>query len=126
VIDFCNHEELPYSIERLKYTKHFMPVFIDGKLKSTQASKSDKVAIFTDNISDITKAREYVLQSNMWVKSIVLTPPKTKIPGIDHPHWFENEDEVREMLKTIHFNYAFIYKANRTILHTIQEEYSLF
>ncbi|MEY3001727.1 MAG: hypothetical protein RLZZ428_102 [Pseudomonadota bacterium] len=126
VIDFCNNEQLPYSIDRLKYTKHFIPVFIDGKLKSTQASKSDKVAIFTDNISDITKAREYVLRSNMWVKSIVLTPPKTKIPGIDHPHWFENEDEVREMLKTIHFNYAFIYKANKTILNTIQEEYSLF
>ena len=126
VVDFCNNEQLPYSIDRLKYTKHFIPVFIDGKLKSTQASKSDKVAIFTDNISDITKAREYVLRSNMWVKSIVLTPPKTKIPGIDHPHWFENEDEVREMLKTIHFNYAFIYKANKTILNTIQEEYSLF
>ncbi len=125
-IDFCETQELPYSVERIKYTKHFTPVFIDGKLNSTQASKSDKVAIFVDNTSDITKAREYVMRSNMWVKSIVLTPPKTKVPGIDHPHWFESEEEVRELLKSIHFNYAFIYNADKSILNTIKEEYSLF
>jgi len=126
VIDFCDTEELPYSVDKIKYTKHFMPVFIDMKLKSTRPSNSDRVAIFTDNLSDITKAREYVMSSNMWVKSIVLTPPKTKVPNIDHPHWFNHEEEVREILKSIHFNYAFIYNADKSILHTIKEEYSLF
>jgi hypothetical protein len=126
VIDFCETHELPYSMERIKYTKHFTPVFIDGELNTAKASKSDKVVIFTDNTSDITKAREYVMRSNMWVKSIVLTPPKTKVPGIDHPHWFNSEEEVRELLKNIHFNYAFIYNADRSILNTIKEEYSLF
>jgi len=126
VVHFCDEQELPYSIDRIKYTKHFLPVFIDMKLKSTRPSNSDRVAIFTDNLSDIGKAREYVMQSNMWVKSIVLTPPKTKVPNIDHPHWFNNEEEVREILKSIHFNYAFIYNADKSILHTIKEEYSLF
>jgi ferrochelatase len=126
VVDFCEKESLPYSIDKLRYTKHFMPIFIDLKLKSTRASNSDRVAIFTDNLEDISNAREYVKRSNMWVKSIVLTPPKTKIPEIDHPHWFENEEEVREILKSIHFNYAFIYNADKSILNTIQEEYSLF
>ena len=125
-IDFCDKEGLPYSVDRIKYTKHFMPVFIDLKLKSTRPSNSDRVAIFTDSLSNITKAREYVMRSNMWVKSIVLTPPKTKVPGIDHPHWFNNEEEVRELLKNIHFNYAFIYNADKSILNTIKEEYSLF
>ncbi len=125
-IDFCDKEDLPYSVDRIKYTKHFMPVFIDLKLKSTRPSNSDRVAIFTDSLPDIAKAREYVMRSNMWVKSIVLTPPKTKVPGIDHPHWFNNEEEVRELLKSIHFNYAFIYNADKSILNTIKEEYSLF
>ncbi len=125
-VDFCNLHGMPYTMDRIKYTKHFSPVFIDTKLRSTQASKSDRVVIFTDNLPDITKAREYVMRSNMWVKSIVLTPPKTKVPGIDHPHWFKNEEEVRELLKTIHFNYAFIYNADKSILNTIKEEYSLF
>ena len=125
-IDFCDNQGLPYSVDRIKYTKHFMPVFIDLKLKSTRPSNSDRVAIFTDSLSDITKAREYVMRTNMWVKSIVLTPPKTKVPGIDHPHWFNNEEEVRELLKNIHFNYAFIYNADKSILNTIKEEYSLF
>ncbi len=126
VVDFCNTRELPYNIDKIKYTKHFLPIFIDMKLKSTRPSNSDRVAIFTDNLLDIGKAREYVMQSNMWVKSIVLTPPKTKVPNIDHPHWFNNKEEVREILKSIHFNYAFIYNADKSILHTIKEEYSLF
>ncbi|HIQ46377.1 MAG TPA: hypothetical protein EYH57_02020 [Sulfurovum sp.] len=125
-VDFCNVHDMPYTMDRIKYTKHFLPVFIDTKLRSTQASKSDQVVIFTDNLPDISKAREYVMRSNMWVKSIVLTPPKTKVPGIDHPHWFKDEDEVRELLKTIHFNYAFVYNADKSILNTIKEEYTLF
>jgi len=125
-VDFCNIHDLPYTMDRIKYTKHFLPVFIDTKLRSTQASKSDQVVIFTDNLPDIAKAREYVMRSNMWVKSVVLTPPKTKVPGIDHPHWFKSEEEVRELLKTIHYNYAFIYNADKSILNTIKEEYSLF
>lgn len=126
VITFCDEHTLPYSIERIKYTKHFTPVFIDGELNRAKASQSDKVVIFTDNTPDISKAREYVMRSNMWVKSIVLTPPKTKVPGIDHPHWFSSEEEVRDLLKNIHFNYAFIYNADKDILKTIKEEYSLF
>jgi ferrochelatase len=125
-VDFCNVHDMPYTMDRVKYTKHFLPVFIDAKLRSTQASKTDRVAIFTDNTSDITRAREYVMRSNMWVKSVVFSPPKTKIPGIDHPHWFKTEEEVRELLKNIHYNYAFIYNADKSILNTIKEEYSLF
>lgn len=126
VIHFCENNALPYDLERLSYTKHFTPVFIDGQLNSTKASKSDKVAIFTDNIADIIEAREYIKRSNTWVKGIVLTPPKTKVPGIDRPHWFENGEEVREILKNTLFNYAFILNADKKILHTIKEENLLF
>ena len=126
VIHFCEANSLPYDVEKLRYTKHFTPVFIDGQLNTARAGQSDKVAIFTDNIPDIVEAREYIKRSNNWVKGIVLTPPKTKVPGIDRPHWFENEEEVREILKNTLFNYAFIYNADRSILHTIKEEYSLF
>jgi ferrochelatase len=126
VIHFCDANSLPYDIERLRYTKHFTPVFIDSQLNSTSAGKSDKVAIFTDNIPDIIEAREYIKRSNTWVKGIVLTPPKTKVPGIDRPHWFENEEEIRDILKNILFNYAFILNADRSILNKIKEEYSLF
>ena len=126
VIHFCEANALPYDVEKLRYTKHFTPVFIDAQLNTARAGQSDKVAIFTDNIPDIVEAREYIKRSNNWVKGIVLTPPKTKVPGIDRPHWFESEDEVREILKNTLFNYAFIYNADRSILHTIKEEYSLF
>ncbi len=126
VAAFCKKHDLPYSIERLRYTKHFMPVFIDGTLKTSHASKSDKVVIFTDNLEDIEKAREYLKYNGTWVKSIVLTPPKTKIENLTRPYWFETEEEVREILKNTHFNYAFIYTLDRSILNQIKEEYSLF
>ena len=126
VIHFCDTNSLPYDIERLRYSKHFTPVFIDGQLKTTRSNKSDKVAIFTDNIHDIVEAREYIKRSNNWVKGIVLTPPKTKVPGIDRPHWFENSNEIKDILKNTLFNYAFILNADKSMLHTIKEEQSLF
>ena len=125
-IHFADANALPYDIERLQYTKHFTPVFIDTQLNKTRSNNSDKVAIFTDNIVDIVEAREYIKRSNNWVKGIVLTPPKTKVPGIDRPHWFQNEEEIRDILKNTLFNYAFIYNADKNILKTIKEEYTLF
>ena len=126
VIHFCEENSLPYSVERLKHTKHFSPVFINSNLQSTKSSNSDQVAIFTDNVADIVEAREYIRRTNTWVKGIVITPPKTKVPGIDRPHWFESEEEIRAILKNTLFNYAFIYNANKSILNTIKEEYCLF
>jgi len=126
VIHFCDANNLPYDIERLHYSKHFTPVFIDNHLQKKRSSQSEQVAIFTDNIADIVEAREYIKRTNTWVKGIVLTPPKTKVPGIDRPHWFEDEAQVRDILKNTLFNYAFIYNAHKDVLTTIKEEYTLF
>jgi len=126
VVELCDKQDLPYSIDRLRYTKHFVPVFIDGELNRALSSKSDKVVIFTDNLKDINQAREYVKYNGTWVKSIVLTPPKVKVENLTRPFWFESEDEVRETLKSVHFNYAFVYTLDKSILKQIKKEYSLF
>lgn len=126
VVEFCDKHHLPYDLDRVKYTKHFVPVFIDGSLHVMNPSKSDKVAIFTDNLQDVYKAREYVRYNGAWVKTIVLTPPKTKVDGVDRPNWYSSIDEAREILKNAYFNYAFVYALDRSMLPKIKEEYSLF
>ncbi len=126
VVEFCDEHHLPYDLDRVKYTKHFVPVFIDGFLNVSRPSKSDKVAIFTDNLKDIYKAREYVRYNGAWVKTIVLTPPKTKVDGVDRPNWYESIDDARDILKDSYYNYAFVYALDRTILPTIKRDYSLF
>jgi len=126
VVEYCDLHHFPYNLDRVKYTKHFMPVFIDGFLNQTNPSKSDKVAIFTDNLADIHKAREYVRYNGAWVKTLVLTPPKTKVDGVDRPNWYYNSEEALDVLKNAYFNYAFIYALDKTILPKMREEYSLF
>lgn len=126
VVEFCDLHHLPYDLDRVKYTKHFVPVFIDGFLNVMKPSKSDKVAIFTDNLQDINKAREYVRYNGAWVKTIVLTPPKTKVDGVDRPNWYVDVDEARDILKNAYFNYAFVYALDKGMLPKIKEEYSLF
>jgi ferrochelatase len=126
VVEFCDLHHFPYDLDRVRYTKHFVPVFIDGFLNVMNPSKSDKVAIFTDNLQDIYKAREYVRYNGAWVKTIVLTPPKTKVDGVDRPNWYENVDEARDLLKNAYFNYAFVYALDKTMLPKIKEEYTLF
>jgi ferrochelatase len=125
VVEFCDLHHFPYDLDRVRYTKHFVPVFIDGFLNVMNPSKSDKVAIFTDNLQDIYKAREYVRYNGAWVKTIVLTPPKTKVDGVDRPNWYENVDEARDLLKNAYFNYAFVYALDKTMLPKIKEEYTL-
>jgi len=126
VVDYCDLHHFPYDLDRVKYTKHFVPVFIDGFLNTTNPSKSDKVAIFTDNLQDVNKAREYVRYNGAWVKTIVLTPPKTKVDGVDRPNWYLDIDEARDILKNAYYNYAFVYALDRAILPKIKEDYSLF
>jgi ferrochelatase len=126
VVEFCDENHLPYDLDRVRYTKHFVPVFIDGSLNVMNPSKSDKVVIFTDNLKDIYKAREYVRYNGAWVKTIVMTPPKTKVDGVDRPNWYESIDDAREILKNSYFNYAFVYALDRSMLPKIKEEYSLF
>jgi ferrochelatase len=126
VVEYCDLHHFPYDLDRVKYTKHFVPVFIDGFLNIKNPSKSDKVAIFTDNLQDVYKAREYVRYNGAWVKTIVLTPPKTKVDGVDRPNWYFDVDEARDILKNAYYNYAFVYALDRTMLPKIKEDYSLF
>jgi len=127
VVAFCQEQELPYSIDRLKYTKHFTPIFINSDLSKTQPKNSDQVIIFVDNLEDIVEAREYIKHNGQWIKSIILTPPNTKIKEVyDNPYWFKNDQEAIEILKTTHFNYAFVYTLDKSILANIKKEYSLF
>jgi len=126
VVAFCDREELPYSLDKLRYTRHFQPVFVDGNLESLPKGSSDRVVIFVDNLPDIVQAREYVRFQSSWAKSIVLTPPKTKVENVERPYWFHTPEEAREILKKVHFNYAFVYSLDREMLKQMREERTLF
>jgi len=126
VVAFCDRRDLPYSLDRVRYTRHFQPLFVDGRLESAPRGSTDRVLIFVDNLDDIVKAREYVRFQSSWAKSIVLTPPGTKVENVDRPHWFSTPEEAREILKSVHFNYAFIYSLDRQMLRQMREEATLF
>jgi len=126
VVAFAQTHDLPYDIDRIRYTRHFQPVFLDGNLNAAYRGTSDKAVVFTDNLDDIAEAKEYIRHSQNWIKSITLTPPDVKLPWQERPIWFEDEKALRDILKHTFFNYAFIYNADKSILKTFQEDYSLF
>jgi len=120
VIAFCDAHDLPYAIDKVRYTRHFLPVYINGKFEVVSKGSSDRVLIFTDNIPDIVAARTYVKRQTTWVKSIVLTPPKTKVDHVERPHWFTTPEEAHAILKQFHFNYAFVYSLDKAVLKSFQ------
>lgn len=129
VVYLCQSHDLPYAIDRLQYTKHFMPLYIDNNLHTVSQGASDKVLIFTDDLINVVRARDYVRYQTTWVKSIVLTPPKTKVDNVDRPHWFTRVEEAREILTSIHYNYAFIYSLDKEVFksfETNKEDQGLF
>ncbi len=126
VMALCKQEALEIDLERLRYTRHFEPLFLNDALEPVAFGKSDKVAIFVDNESDIVEAREYLREHARWARTIVLTPPKSKIEGVERPYRYEEGASVREILKRTHFNYAFIYHGEKQILGKLKADYSLF
>ncbi len=122
VAAFCDAHALPYAMDKVRYTRHFIPVFVNGKFEVVAKGASDRVLIFTDNVSDIVQAREYIRYQATWVKSIVLTPPKTKVENVERPHWFTTPDEAHAILKQFHFNYAFIYALDREVLKSFRPQ----
>ncbi len=127
VVAFCQEHGFEYAIEDIRYTNKFVPLFIEGEPGINEQSKNDRTVIVCDNLEDIIEARLYVLAPSAWVvKSIVLTPPKTKVDGVKRPSYYHSEEEVLDILKGSNFNYAFIYTKDNSIKEAIRREYELY
>ncbi len=110
VVYFLDNLKFEYNINNISYNKLFKPYFVDRLLNISKGS--DNVLIFTISKEVIEKSLEYLKYEGKWTKSIVLTPPKVKIDNIDRPFWYKNIQEVKDVLKKEHYNYAFCYKLN--------------
>ena len=110
VVKFCQDNEIEYDINRVKYTKEFKPFYVDKNLTPAYIGTTESVIIFTNSTKIIDQAIQYLRHQSKWTKSIVLTPPKTKLETIDKPKWYNSTEEAKETLKTQMFNYAFCYK----------------
>lgn len=126
VLHFLDSRHIRFDLEKIRYTKHFVPVFIDNQLRIQSSSKSEKVVIFVDNLKDIHEASEYIFYRLKWIRSIVLTPKKTKVDLEKNPVWFDDIHDVHQKLKTLTYNYAFVYNLDKSILPSLQQEYDLF
>ena len=122
VIYFCEQYDLPYMVDKIRYTKHFMPLYVNNNLLTVSQGASDKVLIFTDDLANVIKARDYVRYQTTWVKSVVLTPPKTKVDNVGRPCWFTTVEEAREILTTVHYNYAFVYSLDKEVFKSFGQE----
>ncbi len=127
VVKFCKDNEISYDINRLKYTKEFKPIFIDKNLNAMPKGSSERVLIFVTSTFIIDKSIEYLREQSKWIKSLIFTPPKTKLDTITKPTWYKSPQEVKDILKKEHFNYAFCYGLNiEDIINNSKEYPALF
>lgn len=113
-VALCHKHDLPYSIDRINYTKHFQPIFIDGETGQQKEKINDHVVIVTDNLEDINEGREYAKEAKVTMsKSIVFAPPKVKVEAYTNPTVFRDPVSLVTAVKTTSFNYGFVYSKNR-------------
>ena len=127
VVKFCQDWDIEYDINRLKYTKEFRPFYVEDDLTPSNIGTTEKVLIFVNNLKIVDRAIQYLRQEGKWIKSIVLTPPKSKLETVDRPNWYQNEQEAKEILKNNFFHYAFCYNLKpEDILNKEEDNNSLF
>jgi ferrochelatase len=126
-VELCVAHKLNYSIDRVDYTKHFMPIFISKETMIRKEEKNDHVVIVVDNVEDIFEGREYAKEAKVTMsKSIVFTPPKIKIEAYTKPNIFKTPTELVTIVKTTSFNYGFVYSKNREDLKALREYFLQF
>jgi ferrochelatase len=127
VVKFCQDNDIEYDLNRIKYTKEFKPIYVDKDLNALPKGSSEKVLIFVNSTKIVDKSIEYLRKEGKWIKSLVFTPPKTKLETVDRPIWFKSPNEVKETLKKEHFHYAFCYKLEiKDIINNTKEYPALF
>jgi ferrochelatase len=126
VVAFCEDNLQEYSLDKIRHFNGFMPLFIEGEPALNEQSKNNRIVIVCDCLDDISKARDYTKLPSGWVvKTVVLTPPKTKIDGAIKPIYYRDEDDILDILQGSNFNYAFIYSDDIKIINMIKKEYNL-
>ncbi len=127
VVKFCQDWDIGYDINRLKYTKEFRPFYVEDDLTPSNIGTTEKVLIFVNDLKIVDRAIQYLRHDGKWIKSIVLTPPKSKLETVDRPNWYQNEQEAKEILKNNFFHYAFCYNLKpEDILNRDEDNNSLF
>ena len=125
-VAFCKAYELPYSIDKVTYTRHFRPIFLEGEPSVQEVMKNDKVVILSDNLEDILEAREYASDIGHWMaKTVVMVPPKTKVEGIKYPTCYRSEEDILEGIEQLAYNYLFIYTREEGLQHKIRSRFGL-
>ncbi len=126
-ISFCKNKEIAYEISKISYTKMFLPIFLDANLFAVAFGKSNKVAIFVQNIEDICASIEYLRFNSKATKSIVIAHHGVDAKEFDAKVIFYNlQDEILGLLKDLEFNYAFILGASSSIFEKRAKQLRLF
>jgi len=127
VVKFCQEYDVNYDINRVKYSNEFKPYYIENDLTPVNFGTTEKVLIFVNDLNIIEKALQYLRYDGKWIKSIVLTPPKTKLESISRPTWYESTEDAKKILKEEFYHYAFCYKLKpEEILNRENSDISLF
>lgn len=126
VITFCKDNGIEFDINRLKYTKEFQPYFIEDDLTPVNKGTTQKVLLFVDDAATIDKSIEYLRGEGRWIKSIALTPEKTKLETIERPYWYKTPQEAQAILKKEFYHYAFCYKLSANDIFTDRKRETLF
>ncbi len=124
-VELCTEHHLEYSIDKVQYTKHFMPIFIEEETFIQKGEISDHVVIIVDNVEDITEGREYAKTAKVTMsKSIVFAPPKVKIEAYTKPTTFRDPVSLVTAVKTTSFNYGFVYTNKKEDLEALRAYFS--
>jgi hypothetical protein len=109
LIEFLNDCEINISINDLKFSKYFNPIFVDYNLSKKEFGKTQSALVLNDDNFYLSEQTTF-LSNFSWAKIVFITDDEE---FISHKvKLFKNSEEIIKYLKSEKFNFAIYYGNN--------------
>lgn len=120
---FLEEKSISFEIEKLNFTSHLYPIFVDKSLGIKPFGKSDKVLICESDMTLVEEDINYLKNETPWAKHLLLIPEnlRAKIDKDIKIITYKNLEDFNQ-LKNIDFNFAIIVIDYKKLINKLEKK----
>jgi len=116
LLNFYDSLHVKYKVKNFDNIDNFEILFVNKKFEIKEYGSSEFVLIFEKNLELIQKEMEFLSNYAPWAKIYFILPISLKNNSIKNCIYYQNKNEILNLLQKIDFHFAFIAGCDKNIL----------